>query len=379
MAALTMSVPKVVALLLSILLPMGGGARGLRKVWDLDLTRWLIENQVIHKKGLPVFALRFSPDGKRLAVVADEYLRDGDFKSRLLIVQVGHPQETPVHFEIDAGINENEIEGPSPAFEWSPSGDIISAAQALINISRGTQCKILNFGALVTDQMGVSFDTPYTFSKGEPTRINLFDFNCRATGTWEVQEKWVLEEVSQDRSVLLVGRLHGSEGIDNFLLVDPTLQKVIHRWPARPVHGRQFAERGKVLCNASEVDVGGKVPVECFDVETGAKIAEAPTINGGSPMQTATKASRLIASDYRRRLDITSDNLLTATLRRRVVWDFRSGKELCSWHPKWQEYGARFTNEPKLVRDPFRFAISPDGNYIVEGGNAILHLYKIEP
>jgi hypothetical protein len=31
------------------------------------------------------------------------------------------------------------------------------------------------------------------------------------------------------------------------------------------------------------------------------------------------------------------------------------------------------------AKEPFVFAISPDGEYVVEGGNGILRLYKIEP
>jgi hypothetical protein len=64
-------------------------------------------------------------------------------------------------------------------------------------------------------------------------------------------------------------------------------------------------------------------------------------------------------------------------LRRRVVWDFSTGAEIASWKPDTQTYSLPGLVHP--VKEPFAVAISPDGQYIAEGGNGILRLYKIEP
>ena len=69
--------------------PFTGVAGSLRKLWDIDLSNIVRQNEVDHSPDLPIRALRFSPDGKRLAVVADRYLSDGKYKSRLVIIQVG--------------------------------------------------------------------------------------------------------------------------------------------------------------------------------------------------------------------------------------------------------------------------------------------------
>ena len=91
-------------------------------------------------------------------------------------------------------------------------------------------------------------------------------------------------------------------------------------------------------------------------------------------------------SDYGRRLDgdLQWD---VGSLKKRVVWDFGTGQELASWHPKSQ---ALYLGEPKAVSvgrhagpywetGPYRAAISPDGRYVAEGGAGTLSLYKIEP
>lgn len=64
---------------------------------------------------------------------------------------------------------------------------------------------------------------------------------------------------------------------------------------------------------------------------------------------------------------------------RRIVWDFRAGKEIVSWRPEFQSWEVPLRDgSTKRMHEPYRFAISPDGQYVAEGGNGILHLYKIE-
>jgi hypothetical protein len=64
----------------------------------------------------------------------------------------------------------------------------------------------------------------------------------------------------------------------------------------------------------------------------------------------------------------------TGALKKRVIWDFGTGRELASWKPKWQRLGSA-----DELEEPYKFAISPDGNYVLEGGDGVLTLYKIEP
>jgi hypothetical protein len=369
----------LVACTLILVFPVIGAAGNLQTLFDVDLKNVIKQNSVDHSTDPHVLALRFSPNGKRLAVVVDRYLSDGVYKSRLLIIQVESPKSVLAHYEIEAGIDEGEVGYRGPGFEWSPSGDIINAAGTIINLRDGTRCHIPHFGGLIGEHVAVTVEPPVPFAK-ERTRINLFDESCHNIGTWGIADKWFLQDISQDRSVILVVREGGDSSLREFLVVDPMSQTIVHHWPADAVHGQQFADRGEAICSGSGVTSGGRIPVECFEVETGKKIGEAPTINGGLPMAVATKASRIVASDYRRRLSLITDDLFTAALQRRVVWDFRSGKEIVSWHPSSQTYRLRSPDgQAKIVKEPARFAISPDGNRIAEAGNATLHLYQIEP
>ena len=108
--------------------------------------------------------------------------------------------------------------------------------------------------------------------------------------------------------------------------------------------------------------------------DSGRVIAEAVSIKGGAAFSAAQRAARIVASDHR-----ASWNILfredDSVLRRRVVWDVRKNEEVASWKPGMQTYD---NGGPRPRKDPFMFAISPDGEYIAEGGNGVLRLYRIE-
>jgi hypothetical protein len=101
----------LIACILTFALPITGVAGSLKKVWDIDLTNTIKQNEVDHSDGPPIRAMRFSPDGKRLAVVADRYLSDGEYKSRLLIIQVGSPKSVPAPLR-DGGGDRGRAAGP---------------------------------------------------------------------------------------------------------------------------------------------------------------------------------------------------------------------------------------------------------------------------
>jgi hypothetical protein len=84
-----------------------------------------------------------------------------------------------------------------------------------------------------------------------------------------------------------------------------------------------------------------------------------------------------VLSEYGRIPDFIDFRWALGSLHKRTVWDFRTGKELASWHPKTQlthELGS-----PSGRKEPYPFAISADGEYVAEGGSGILALHKIEP
>jgi hypothetical protein len=215
------------------------------------------------------------------------------------------------------------------------------------------------------------------------SHFTLFDSECKPQGKWDVPEKWAIIDISPGRGLLSISRiLPEFPNKTEALIVDPLSRRVVSRWSGSEGPGGQFADSGRSICHGSDVEVAERAPVTCWDVDSGRKIDEAPTINGGDPISPALHARRIIASDYgRRKVPFSSDYV--EIFRRRVLWDFRTGKELVSWRPRFQSWEFQLYLDPskplKHVSEPFKFAISPDGEYVAEGGSGGIQMYKVGP
>lgn len=382
-----------------LLAPLSSHSESLVKVWDLDLKNVIEGKGLKHTHDLPVLALRFSPDGTMLAVAVDLWAQDVDNKSHLVLLHTKQPAIDARVSEVNASIGVDENGAGLNFFGWTPSGRAVYASGTVLDIEGRKKCEMpppSSFNALfIRDDLAVEKDRPDFSRPFDWKKRSLFTFldaDCRQLGNWEVPEQWAIQDVSPDRQLFSVVRSRdatpeelGDGGLyfrTENLIVDPIARKVLHRWSgARPPggYGGYFADSGKAICSGSDARDAERAPITCWEVDTGNKIGEAPTANGGIPMATALHAPRVVVADRRRR-KIPFSYEYGLPYGRRVVWDFRAGKEILSWRPEVQSYDFPFPKGPaKRTHEPYRFAISPDGQYVVEGGNGILHLYKIEP
>jgi len=346
----------------------------LRKVWEVDLKK-----SVQMKDGgpnLPIFALRFSPDGRKLAVIADMLGARGTETSRLLVLDWDHPVAGIKEFKVRFGAKNSEGGQLGLNFGWSPSGEIIYAAESVVNVGSGRTCEGQRVALFIRDDLAISRVGPFSPSS-DPSHFAFFDAESQEHGRWEVPEGWIIDDVSTDRGLLSIWKTVNNRDPES-LVVDPFARKVLQRWPGRPGQAK-FADSGKAICRGGDVWAANRVPAVCWSVDTGQEIARTPRANGIEPIATAARATRVVVSDYRRQRKILSEDPYGKAFTGRVVWDFGTGKELVSWHPEDQTYGLAFLASPRLTTEPVRFTISPDGQYIAEGGSGIIRLYKVEP
>jgi hypothetical protein len=160
------------------------------------------------------------------------------------------------------------------------------------------------------------------------------------------------------------------------LLLDPESRTVVHEWPVDAQQGFLFADGGKALCGLAGTARDGVA--RCWDTDTGKEIAETKGLNVHGSMRTAASAKRVVVSVYGVGFDFEDFAAKVGSLRRRVVWDFGTGKEVASWKPRWETFVIDM-NPPEEKWLTYRFALSPDGAYLVEGGAGVIDLYRIEP
>jgi hypothetical protein len=360
--------PVTSLLLASLILVPSVSSGSLRKVWETDLRKTLqADGETLAP---PVLAMRFSPDGKKIAVIGGIFGLGEERKSRLVVLDVGRPDAKVQRFVVNSV--DDQI-GPSH-FGWLPSGDVVYAAGTVIHLVDASTCQVPEDTVFVTNALAISREG---FGKGPPsapTVIAFHDSNCKSQGVWEVAENWTIGDVSLDRAILSVGRSTGWMKWDS-LIVDPVARRVLRQGPADELG--KFADSGKAICSGGDIEKADRVPATCWDVDTGRKLGDTPRSNGES-LVTAARAKRAVVADYRRWKPLW-DYEYRSVFKGLVVWDFGEGQELVRWRPGSQTYNYPSLKAAKPETDLFRFAMSPDGQYVAEGGSGVVRLYRIEP
>jgi hypothetical protein len=365
-----------ISLVLAVLSCLTPPARSgtLREVWEVDLRKLVPATNGIRQ--FPVFALRFSPDGRKLAVIADIYQAQEGRRSRLLVSDIDPPPARFREFSVQFGILEDG--GSALNFGWARAGEIIYALGKVIHLADGTTCDLPNQSVFVNDDVAISARGVPASGIINSTHITFYNQNCEVRGQWNVPEGWLISDVSADRAMLSILKEGINIGEAEGLVVDPMARKVVRRWSWKEFPGGawRFANSGKALCHGGSGLNVNRSPALCRDVDNGKEIGETLR-NGEEPIATSSRGTRVVVSDYRR-TKIPFDYEYKTTFKGRYVWDFGTGQELASWYPGSQTY-PNVLAPPKQITEPFRFAMSPDGQYIAEGGDGIIRLYKIGP
>jgi hypothetical protein len=219
----------------------------------------------------------------------------------------------------------------------------------------------------------------------KPNRLSFFGLDCQGLGVWEppapdssdILDLGILD-TSAERRLILFSEKFPYRGGDRseVLVMDSNTRMVVKRSP-QLMWALTFGEGGKAICGVS-----GKLwhrAVHCFSFDTGGELGKSKewTDPGLVP---ALHTSRVVVSDYGQKLDFVDWFWYRSSLKRRTIWDFQTGQELVAWRPKTQTVLLSIIpSQPREEREPFQVAISPDGNYVVEGGTGNLILSSIEP
>jgi hypothetical protein len=335
-------------------------AGDLTKVWEMRLSE--LKGSKITDAAAHIFSVSFSPDGHHLATVVRGRQRGMEI---LAVVDIDSPRE---------GFQMTEYEGPvgvdefGPSISWSSAGEALAAPEVFQDFRQPGCVLEHTIRAVYYDA-----DRVVDLQPGFPTSDLLsFDGHCNAVGSWKIEGQWQLFDGSVERH--LVTLANALPKAAQIIVVDPDRRMIVNRWPLEQPSGGGglFADNGKAVCG---LDGTGKQGVaHCWDLDSGRELGRTSSGNPHIPMATALRARRVILSHYGWRIDFEAWETEVGDLHRRVVWDFGTGKEIASWKPRYQDDVSR-----PARKEPYRFAISPDGRMVAEGGSGLLTLYRIGP
>ncbi len=361
------------------------------------LIREIDLNQIIPARpGLthsPAFA--FSPDENWVAIAVGTHLMDGrnphqnldQGSERLLLVRVNGTADQTV--QIHPGLR------PVGSPAWSPNSVAVLVQGFAHNRNPYTD-GIVKLWDLKGDELlhrdgpGFSEDRPvggiFGFldpehllsrripAKGTPAAFETINLQGQVVHTWTVPKHWTVVDISPDRGLLAVLAEHGSKT----LIVDSTSKKVVlakdnpHSYLGSDGGSWQyFTEGGKTLCSVGSVGTGNPqfdTATECWDVDSGKKIAQFEGFPGGAPAAASAQGSRLVLTR-----DVAFPRkgvALVYPLGERVAWDFRSGVEIAAW-----EAPQVVSTSASHIYDSV--AMSSSGRYVAETVGALVRIYEL--
>jgi hypothetical protein len=318
-------------------------AGSLGKAWEVDLRTALQSEHLGPHQSFKVNELLFSPDGQQIAVL---------LAGRAALLRVQNPYTVVGQFQ----------SGLYDSFGWSPDGQIIHSGRHVVRLAGLNGCELPEFAlwptfmsnggliALFLDSVPLLPNGQIDHRYPDAAHLRFYDADCRELDDWKVPASWLIMNATPERGLLLVS----NRGSSTELIVNPYAKEVLHGASGLNAPRGRFAESGRAIC-------GGNI---CWDVDTGKKIGEAG--GSGAASGVAARSSRVVLEDPH--------------AGRRWVWDFRSGKEVVSWRLKFLTYSISIDLDGfNRDRRPIPCTISPDGEYIVEGGDGKIWLYEIQP
>jgi hypothetical protein len=159
-------------------------------------------------------------------------------------------------------------------------------------------------------------------------------------------------------------------------VLDYQTKAIVQPWSeGGPFWDQSFAEGGKSVCAVGGYG-RGSLHAQCWDVASGKRIAEFNGFTGGQPAAVSTRGSRVVLTHIRFFRGITEEFDMKS-YKNRVVWDFRTGKEVVAWAPQTQVSETGSSHQLENPTEWAPFAISPTGRYLAEGGNGVLRIYSL--
>jgi WD40 repeat protein len=327
----------------------------LRKVWDFDA-------------GAPgVYALSFSPDGHHIvAVVGPSW--DKEF---VIVLDAADPQADTRRFEI------NPKSYPYSRLLWSPSGKQLMIGNTRLRLADGNTCSFPDGAGLLSffseDRLAGVVNrtiTPPTGNRPAVARpfLDVFDSGCQSAGVPDVSIGGLFDASAERGMICVRLSTHAS-------IMDASGRTVLREFPSLGWKGPvRFADSGKAICGV--IGPEWQVSVSCLDVDTAKELATTKEF-AYLEINSSLHARRVVLSDYGRKFDFIELGWGLGSLEKRIVWDFGTNKDLVSWSPRSQKVIT--LGRPLGWSQPYAFDISPDGEYIVEGGAGTVSLYRIEP
>ncbi len=335
----------------------------LRKIWKLRTADIL----PLPKGRLPaeavVFGLGFSPDGDRLVAIVGLSRKE----ATVVILDVTEPKANFRKMDVNPEFYESESPANTRAILWSQTGQKMILNRFLVDLSDNSFCtlpkSLFRFSSAALLQVAES-------------EFKFFNWSCD-NAEYAGRPKFSILDASEQRALLCIAPIRAVSApveIVEASTLKPILQVPVSREPYPNIV--RFAESGAVVCGTN--GTLWKQDAACWEVDTGKEISRSPK-HSQLDMLPSLHSSRIILTEYGRKVDFIDWRWALGSAKKRIIWDCRTGQELVSWRPKYQNETVFFKDGSKnIYKHPYRIAIAPNGKLIAEGGAGEIILQRID-
>ena len=358
-----------ISLLVAVSGSLLAGSNGRRKLWELDLERF-----VSGQKGSAsvVWGISFSPDESKVAIGFGPFPSSlGPNPQHVVIVPIASP--SIVLREFDVSLTNYLVS----TFTWAPSGKALvvgdrMAAPIMLSLDREPGCSFpisSQFGGFLRDDLMVV--------TGSDSEVRILRRDCSLVKKWKTTADTRVLGTSPEQDLIAI--LDRSADGSSITELSSGTHEAKQRWIRSAAEtiaafrgGFQFADQGRLFCGGYDSgDELHRTNIQCRDTQSGSIVATNTNVvlwNGS----IHSSGGRLLAiTDY----SVTERNgkvwqLSHAggefiTPRRRLIWNIRTGKEIASW-------------KSRTMKPNFILALSPNAKYAAEGGSGSVQVYALQ-
>jgi WD40 repeat protein len=221
-------------------------------------------------------------------------------------------------------------------------------------------------------------------SARKPHAFEILDLHGQVVNTWAAPKQWKVVDTSPDRHLLAV--LSDQRAFKTLVVEYPSKKVILTKdnpyqelgTDQSAIFSDFFTEGGRTLCSVGSVEfqpARKDTFTQCWDVDSGKKIAQFDGFLGGAPAAASSHGSRLVLTSGFLFTKKKTEALRVVSYGQRVVWDFRSGKEVAAWDlPEFSS--STMSHGPELLRLA-PVAVSSSGRYVAEAHGVLLRIYEL--
>lgn len=376
-----MNLPLLMAFTLSLAAIAGPKAAPVLGAWKHRPLEGLIQEPREQMGYSPhyVMAFAFSPDGKRVAVLAGQHNHGQQYLAHLLILNVDNLEKAERQVDV---ISSRQIF--ASAFRWTRNPQLL-----FLQSSDRVRLIEPNTGATRCESQGTRPDAWYDMPGG-PIGQNMYvvgktadlgrkngilwfyDFDCKLLQELPANARAYSGDTSPTASLLAM-----VDEREKIVVYKPKDSQIAIFADNRVQLQIAFLRSGILLCSGT-LPGPGDGSLRCWSVDRPAKMHSSYEMKKGGtkPFATSSDASIVMLPERTFTYNPFTENQ-KSHVKRYVIWDAQTERTVATIATRMQWAALNFDSHPRKLEESLVFSVSPDGKIIALAAQDAIEIFMV--